>query len=95
MVLAREEEILGLLTLSSIVRGAFQSAYLGYWIDQGAQGSGIMAAAVRCVRPQTSPKMFSACTALKQRPWCTTLHRNGFWRRTGSSRTERPVLTWE
>ncbi|MBX7443677.1 MULTISPECIES: GNAT family N-acetyltransferase [unclassified Arthrobacter] len=46
MVLARGSSIVGLLTLSSIVRGAFQNAHLGYWIDQAQQGSGVMTAAV-------------------------------------------------
>lgn len=46
MVLAREGEIVGLLTISSIVRGAFQNAHIGYWVDQDVQGSGIMTAAV-------------------------------------------------
>lgn len=46
MVLARGGSIVGLLTLSSIGRGAFQNAHLGYWIDQGVQGNGVMTAAV-------------------------------------------------
>lgn len=46
MVLAKKGNILGLLTLSSVVRGAFQNAHLGYWIDQAAQGAGLMTAAV-------------------------------------------------
>lgn len=46
MVLARGGSIVGLLTLSSIVRGAFQSANLGYWIDRAQQGNGVMTAAV-------------------------------------------------
>lgn len=46
MVLARGGSIVGLLTLSSIVRGAFQNAHLGYWIDEGVRGNGVMTAAV-------------------------------------------------
>ncbi|MBT2568111.1 GNAT family N-acetyltransferase [Arthrobacter sp. ISL-85] len=46
MVLSGEEGILGLLTLSSIVRGAFQNAHLGYWISHAVQGKGLMTAAV-------------------------------------------------
>lgn len=46
MVLARGDEILGMVTLSSIVRGAFQNAHVGYWIDQASQRRGVMTAAV-------------------------------------------------
>ncbi|MEQ7736386.1 GNAT family N-acetyltransferase, partial [Escherichia coli] len=46
MVLVRDGDVIGLLTLSSIVRGAFQNAHLGYWIDHTLQGAGIMTAAV-------------------------------------------------
>lgn len=46
MVLAKEGTILGLVTISSVVRGAFQNAHLGYWIDHAAQGAGLMTAAV-------------------------------------------------
>ncbi|TQJ35262.1 GNAT family N-acetyltransferase [Arthrobacter sp. SLBN-122] len=46
MVLARDDGIVGLLTLSSIVRGAFQNAHLGYWISHAFQGAGLMTAAV-------------------------------------------------
>lgn len=46
MVLCSDEGIQGLLTLSSIVRGAFQNAHVGYWISQAFQGRGLMTAAV-------------------------------------------------
>jgi ribosomal-protein-alanine N-acetyltransferase len=46
MVLAGKDRIIGLLNLSSIVRGAFQNAHVGYWLDPTAQGSGVMTAAV-------------------------------------------------
>ncbi|MDQ0664722.1 ribosomal-protein-alanine N-acetyltransferase [Arthrobacter ulcerisalmonis] len=46
MVLVGEDRILGLVTLSSIVRGAFQNAHLGYWIEHTVQGAGLMTAAV-------------------------------------------------
>ena len=46
MVLAQHDGIVGLLTLSSIVRGAFQNAHVGYWISRTAQGKGLMTAAV-------------------------------------------------
>lgn len=38
--------IVGRVSLSNIVRGAFQSADLGYWIDREHQGRGIVSNAV-------------------------------------------------
>lgn len=46
MVLSGDEGILGLLTLSSIVRGSFQNAHVGYWISPAVQGRGLMTAAL-------------------------------------------------
>jgi ribosomal-protein-alanine N-acetyltransferase len=39
-------EVLGSLSLNSIIRGAFQSASLGYWVAEHAQGQGIASWAV-------------------------------------------------
>ena len=38
--------IVGVITLSSIIRGPFLSAHLGYWVDQEYNGRGIGSAAV-------------------------------------------------
>jgi len=40
------ERFCGEINLSSVQRGPFQSAYVGYWIDQGQAGHGYMPEAV-------------------------------------------------
>jgi ribosomal-protein-alanine N-acetyltransferase len=43
---ASDDTIIGRVALTAVRRGAFQNAYLGYWIDQGQQGRGLMTEAV-------------------------------------------------
>lgn len=47
MVLATTTAIVGRVTLSGITHGAFESASLGYWVDEQFTGRGIISAAVR------------------------------------------------
>ena len=44
---ARGEPIVGRITLGGVLRGAFQNAYVGYWIDREHQGRGLMTEAVK------------------------------------------------
>ena len=39
--------VVGTLTLASIIRGAFQSCSVGYWLAEDAQGRGLATAALR------------------------------------------------
>lgn len=44
-----EDRLVGQVTVSSIVRGAFDSATIGYWVDQDVAGRGITPTAVALV----------------------------------------------
>jgi len=39
--------VVGMITLQSIIRGAFQSCSVGYWLAEDAQGRGLATAALR------------------------------------------------
>jgi ribosomal-protein-alanine N-acetyltransferase len=39
--------VIGRVALGGVLRGAFQNAYLGYWIDVAKQGLGLMPEAVQ------------------------------------------------
>lgn len=43
------ERIVGRIALGGVMRGVFQNAYLGYWIDEEYQGQGLMPEAVSAV----------------------------------------------
>jgi ribosomal-protein-alanine N-acetyltransferase len=47
VVLDDEGRVIGRITLNGIVRGAFRSCSLGYWVDAGANGRGHATRAVR------------------------------------------------
>jgi ribosomal-protein-alanine N-acetyltransferase len=39
--------LVGTLTIASIIRGAFQSCSVGYWLAEGSQGQGLATSALR------------------------------------------------
>lgn len=46
MVIITDGELAGRINIDDVVRGAFQSAHLGYWVDQDHQRRGVATAAV-------------------------------------------------
>lgn len=82
MVLVRDGDVLGLLTLSSIVRGAFQNTHLGYWIDNTLQGAGIMTAAVAAATAIAKDNLdlhrIEAATLVHNAASQRVLEKNGF-----------------
>ena len=44
-----DSKVIGRIALGGVLRGAFQNAYLGYWIDQQHQGRGLATEAVRAM----------------------------------------------
>lgn len=47
IIIDRDGEVAGTLTVSSIIRGAFQSCSVGYWLAERSQGQGLATAGLR------------------------------------------------
>ena len=81
-VLTDASRIVGRVNLSSIVRGTFLNANLGYWIDGGLAGRGLMTAAVDAVigiaRDELQLHRIQAATLLHNDASQTVLQRCGF-----------------
>lgn len=83
-VIEADGEVVGQVNVNDIVRGAFQSAHLGYWVAQAVNGRGVATAAVA----QTIALAFGdvglhrlqASTAEHNVASQTVLARNGFSR---------------
>ncbi|WP_223694669.1 GNAT family N-acetyltransferase [Leifsonia poae] len=84
LVLADGESIAGLVNLSSIVRGAFQSATVGYWLDRDHTKRGLASAALHAVievaRDDYGLHRIQAATLLHNHASQTVLTRTGFER---------------
>jgi len=46
---AHARKLLGFVVLTGVMRGAFQSAHLGYWIEEQSQGDGLISESVHAV----------------------------------------------
>ncbi len=47
VIVDRLAEVVGTITLQSVIRGAFQSCSVGYWLSEHAQGQGLATTALR------------------------------------------------
>ena len=72
-ILDEAGEVAGRINLNNIVRGPFQSASVGYWLDEAATGRGLATAAVGELVGLASER--SPCTGWKQARCRTTLPR--------------------
>lgn len=81
-VLVEGGDVVGILNLNSIIRGAFQSASVGYWVAQDRNGRGIatraVAAAKRLAAEELGLHRLEASTLLDNTASQRVLTSNGF-----------------
>jgi ribosomal-protein-alanine N-acetyltransferase len=81
-ILDANGEVCGRINLNSIVRGAFQSASLGYWVSESHTGRGLASAAVADAIGigfrELGLHRLEAATLLHNTPSQRVLTRNGF-----------------
>jgi ribosomal-protein-alanine N-acetyltransferase len=74
--------VAGSINLNSIIRGAFQSASVGYWVSESCAGQGLASAAVADVTGLAFGELglhrLDAATLLHNTPSQRVLLRNGF-----------------
>ncbi|WP_337458392.1 GNAT family N-acetyltransferase [Microbacterium sp. KHB019] len=84
LIRADDDAIVGRVNLSNIVRGAFHSADLGYWIDSALAGHGLMTRAVAAVVEHAASALelhrLQASTLLHNAASQRVLAANGFER---------------
>jgi ribosomal-protein-alanine N-acetyltransferase len=84
LVLAEDATIAGIVNLSNIVRGAFQSASVGYWLDRDHTGRGLASAALAAVietaRDDLGLHRIQAATLTANHASQSVLVRSGFER---------------
>jgi len=99
LVLVQGEEIVGRITLSNILRGAFESAEMGYWLDARLEGRGVMTRAVGAAMGIAGGELglhrVQAGTLLHNRGSQTVLERNGFERIDVARRYLRIAGEWQ
>jgi ribosomal-protein-alanine N-acetyltransferase len=83
-VILEDGEIVGRVTLSNIVRGAFQSCHLGFWVSENRNDRGVATGAVRQIMQEAFSGLglhrIEAGTLLHNFASQRVLERNGFVR---------------
>ena len=83
-VIVDHDQIVGRVTLSNVIRGAFQSCNLGYWVASAYNGRGFATAAVRDIMAVAFRELglhrIEAGTLLQNVASQRVLERNGFAR---------------
>ena len=83
-VLDDDGEVVGRINVTGIVRGAFRSANLGYWIAESANGRGLATSAVAAAKRLSFEELglhrLQAATLLHNAASQKVLSRNGFER---------------
>lgn len=82
LLITADQQLVGRITINDVVRGAFQSAHLGYWVDQAHGGRGVataaVAAAVRLAFEELRLPRLQADTLKRNAASQAVLTRNGF-----------------
>jgi [ribosomal protein S5]-alanine N-acetyltransferase len=84
VILDEQDRVAGRITVNDIVRGAFQSGHLGYWLNGADNGRGLASAAVREIIAIAFEELglhrIQAATLLHNVRSQRVLERNGFAR---------------
>jgi [ribosomal protein S5]-alanine N-acetyltransferase len=98
-VLLDEGAVVGRVNLTGVVRGPFQSANLGYWIDVRLAGRGIMTSAITVVldiaRKELDLHRVQASVMPANRPSVAVLTKTGFAFIGAASRYLKIAGAWE
>ncbi|SDQ06236.1 GNAT family N-acetyltransferase [Quadrisphaera sp. DSM 44207] len=99
LVIVEDGDVVGRVTVADVVRGAFQSAHLGYWVAQARTGRGVATAAVaRAVRvafDDLGLHRLQADTLVHNTASQRVLARNGFTRIGMAPRYLRIAGRWQ
>ncbi|MGO4249601.1 GNAT family N-acetyltransferase [Paenarthrobacter sp. RAF54_2] len=83
-VVLHDGDVIGLITLTGIVRGPFLNANLGYWVDQAFTGNGIATSSVQAALSMAGDELglhrIQAATLVHNAASQAVLKRSGFER---------------